>query len=158
VDNVFTVPAGQSIWKAITTPYLPSVGAPNAAGTVETRAFVANGAVTVTKKVNAKARLVKFSGQSDAGRRCRRRCQGRPSGQTASRPASRHGPTHPQLQPRAEEDGQEDDIDVPGTHDPWQNAISRLQGVLADARGPGWMRERNCSPFTSVSAKIRIRL
>ena len=54
MDNVFTVPAGQSIWKAITTPYAAGVGAPNVAGTVETRAFVANGAVTLAKKVNAK--------------------------------------------------------------------------------------------------------
>ena len=63
VDNVFTVPAGQNIWKAITTPYAPSIGAPNPAGTVETRAFVADGALTLGKQVNAKKRLVKFSGK-----------------------------------------------------------------------------------------------
>src|SRR5436309_9930534 len=61
VDNIFTVPAGQSIWKAITTPWAGAV--PNAAGTVETRAFVADGAVTLAKKVNAPRRLVKFTGK-----------------------------------------------------------------------------------------------
>jgi hypothetical protein len=61
VDNVFTVPAGQSIWKTITTPW--AGGVPNAAGTVETRAFVANGTVTLAKKVNAPRRLVKFTGK-----------------------------------------------------------------------------------------------
>src|SRR5882672_11848268 len=45
VDNVFTVPAGQSIWKTITTPYTASIGAPNAAGTVETRAVVSDGTI-----------------------------------------------------------------------------------------------------------------
>jgi hypothetical protein len=61
VDSIFTVPAGQSLWKTITTPW--AGGAPNAAGTVETRAFVADGAVTLAKKVNAAKRLVKFSGK-----------------------------------------------------------------------------------------------
>ena len=61
VDNVFTVPAGPSIWDAITTPWAGA--APNPAGTVETRAFVANGTVTLAKSVNAKRRLVKFSGK-----------------------------------------------------------------------------------------------
>jgi len=63
VDNVFTVPAGLSVWKAITTPYAPGIGAPNAAATVETRAYVANGTVTLAKKVNAPRRLVKFTGK-----------------------------------------------------------------------------------------------
>ncbi|HEY8792547.1 MAG TPA: hypothetical protein VIL96_06675 [Gaiellaceae bacterium] len=63
VDNVFTVPAGLSVWKAITTPYAAGIGAPNAAATVETRAYVANGAVTLAKKVNAPRRLVKFTGK-----------------------------------------------------------------------------------------------
>jgi hypothetical protein len=63
VDNIFTVPAGQSTWKAITTPYAAGTGAPNVAGTVETRAFAANGTVTLAKKVNAGKRLVKFTGK-----------------------------------------------------------------------------------------------
>src|SRR6266478_2376272 len=61
VNSIFTVPAGQSIWKTITTPW--AGGVPNAAGTVETRAFVANGTVTLAKKVNAGKRLVKFTGK-----------------------------------------------------------------------------------------------
>jgi hypothetical protein len=61
VNNIFTVPAGQSIWKAITTPW--AGGVPNAAGTVETRAFAANGTVTLAKKVNVSRRLVKFTGK-----------------------------------------------------------------------------------------------
>jgi hypothetical protein len=61
LDNVFTVPAGQSIWKAITTPW--AGGTPNVAGTVETRAFAANGTISIAKKVNAKARLVRFTGK-----------------------------------------------------------------------------------------------
>lgn len=64
VENVFTVPAGQSIWKAITTPYAPGTGVPNVAGTVETRSFVTDGAVTIAGKVTSKARrLLKLSGR-----------------------------------------------------------------------------------------------
>jgi hypothetical protein len=63
VDNIFTVPAGLSTWKAITTPYAAGIGAANPAATVETRAFVANGTVTLAKKVNAARRLVKFTGK-----------------------------------------------------------------------------------------------
>ena len=64
VDNVFTVPAGQSIWKTITTPW--AGGVPNAAGTVETRALVASGTVTLAKKV-LKNRLVRFTGKVTQG-------------------------------------------------------------------------------------------
>jgi hypothetical protein len=61
VNSIFTVPAGQSIWKTITTPWAGGVA--NVAGTVETRAFVANGTATLAKKVNAGKRLVKFTGK-----------------------------------------------------------------------------------------------
>jgi hypothetical protein len=67
VDNVFTVPAGQSIWKAFTTPYAAGIGAPNAAGTVETRAVVADGAITMAKKLYAKQRIVVFTGKVTQG-------------------------------------------------------------------------------------------
>lgn len=69
VDNIFTVPAAQTVWKAITTPYSPGIGRPNAAGTVETRSFVANGTLTITSKIASKAkRIVKFTGRvSQAG-------------------------------------------------------------------------------------------
>jgi hypothetical protein len=63
VDNIFTVPAGQAIWKAITTPYAPGIGAPNVAGTVETRSFVSNGTVTIASKVTKAKRTVKFTGK-----------------------------------------------------------------------------------------------
>jgi len=58
VDNVFTVPAGQAIWKTLTTPYTAGTGAPNVAGTVETRATVSAGAVSLAGKVTSKARRV----------------------------------------------------------------------------------------------------
>ena len=69
VDNIFTVPAAQTVWKAITTPYTPGVGKPNVAGTVETRAFVANGTVSITSKITSKKkRIVRFTGKvSQAG-------------------------------------------------------------------------------------------
>jgi hypothetical protein len=62
-NNVFTVPAGQAIWKTITTPYAPSIGAPNRAGTVETRAIVAPGTLTIASKVTTAKRSVRFTGR-----------------------------------------------------------------------------------------------
>jgi hypothetical protein len=61
-DNTFTVPAGESVWKAITTPYAAGTGKPNPAGTVETRAVVAPGDVTISAKINKGKRQVKFTG------------------------------------------------------------------------------------------------
>ena len=58
VENVFTVPTGQAVWKTLTTPYTPSTGVPNVAGTVETRSIVAPGAVTLNGKVMSLARRV----------------------------------------------------------------------------------------------------
>ena len=68
-NNTFTVPAGASIWKAITTPYGAGTGLPNAAATVETRAIVSPGTVTIAKKVtSAKRRTLRLSGSvSQAG-------------------------------------------------------------------------------------------
>jgi hypothetical protein len=64
VNNVFTVPAGQAIWKTITTPYAPSTGVPNAAGTVETRAFVSAGTITIASRVtNRKKRTIRITGR-----------------------------------------------------------------------------------------------
>jgi hypothetical protein len=63
VNNVFTVPAGQTVWKAITTPYLASVGAPDVAATVETRAVVGTGVISIASRVNTKARTVRFTGR-----------------------------------------------------------------------------------------------
>jgi hypothetical protein len=54
VNGVLTPPVGPARWIAFTTPYNPGVGTPNVAGTVETRAFVGPGAVTLTTKVTSK--------------------------------------------------------------------------------------------------------
>jgi hypothetical protein len=64
VNSVFTAPVGQSIWKAITTPWTPRLPMPNPSGTVESRAFVSSGAVSLASKVlSAAKRIVKFSGE-----------------------------------------------------------------------------------------------
>ncbi|MGZ4355315.1 MAG: hypothetical protein ACXVRZ_11720 [Gaiellaceae bacterium] len=158
VDNVFTVPAGQSIWKAITTPYAPGVGAPNVAGTVETRAFVANGAVTLAKKVNAKARLVKFSGKvtqagaAVSGARVVLLVNGKSAGFTARANASgNYSVVLKKTGKRTTSTFQarttvaERDITATGCASP-------TPGV------PGGCVSATASPFTAVSAKIRIRL
>jgi hypothetical protein len=62
VENVFTAPAGQAIWKTITTPYKAGTGTPNVAGTVETRAFVSDGVVAIAGKVQP-GRLLKVTGR-----------------------------------------------------------------------------------------------
>jgi hypothetical protein len=62
VDNIFTIAPGNTVWKAITTPWTGA--APNPAGTVETRALVSNGVVTLNAKVTNKARrLVRATGR-----------------------------------------------------------------------------------------------
>jgi hypothetical protein len=64
VNNVFNVPAGQTVWKAITTPYAPGTGVPNVAGTVETRGVVAPGAISLASRVTNRARrTVRFTGR-----------------------------------------------------------------------------------------------
>jgi hypothetical protein len=63
VNNIFTVPAGQTVWKTITTPYRASVGVPDVASTVETRAVVGTGVLTITSKVTKKKRTVRFTGR-----------------------------------------------------------------------------------------------
>lgn len=158
VDNVFTVPAGQSVWKTITTPYAAGVGAPNVAGTVETRAFVANGVVTLAKKVNARARLVKFSGKVTqagapvAGARVALLVNGKSAGFTARANASgnyslvlkkKGKKTTSTFQARTTV--AERDITATGCASP-------TPGV------PGGCVSATASPFTAVSAKIRIRL
>ncbi len=62
-DNTFTVPAGQSVWKTITTPYAAGTGAPNPVGTVETRAIVGPGEVSIAAKIDKAKRQVKFTGK-----------------------------------------------------------------------------------------------
>ncbi len=156
VNNVFTVPAGQSIWKAITTPW--AGGVPNAAGTVETRAFVANGAITLAKKVNARARLVKFTGKvtqagaAVAAARVVLLVNGKSAGFTARANASGNyslvlkktgRKTTSTFQARTTV--AERDITATGCASP-------TPGV------PGGCVSATASPFTAVSAKIRIRL
>jgi len=158
VDNVFTVPAGQSVWKAITTPYAASIGAPNAAGTVETRAFVADGAITLAKKVNAKQRLVRFSGAvtqagaAVAGARVTLLVNGKSAGFTARTNAS--GTYSVVLKKtgkkttstfQARTTVAERDITATGCASP-------TPGV------PGGCVSATASPFTAVSGKITIRL
>jgi hypothetical protein len=64
VENVFTVPAGQTVWKTLTTPYTPGTGVPNVAGTVETRSIVGSGAVTLAARVTSKSkRILRLSGR-----------------------------------------------------------------------------------------------
>jgi hypothetical protein len=68
VENVFTVPVGQAVWKTITTPYNTGTGTPNVAGTVETRSIVSNGAVSISSFVTNKARrVVRISGRVSQG-------------------------------------------------------------------------------------------
>ena len=156
VDNIFTVPAGQSIWKAITTPWAGA--APNAAGTVETRAFVADGAVTLAKKVNAPRRLVKFTGKVTqagspvSGARVSLLVNGKSAGFTARTNASGNfsvvlrktgKKTTSTFQARTTV--AERDITSTGCASP-------TPGV------PGGCVNATASPFTAVSAKISIRL
>ena len=156
VDNVFTVPAGQSLWKTITTPW--AGGVPNAAGTVETRALVANGAITLAKKANAAKRLVKFTGKvTQAGAAVARArvvllVNGKSAGFTAQANASgsysivlkKTGKkTTSTFQARTTV--AERDITATGCASP-------TPGV------PGGCVSATASPFTAVSAKIRIRL
>jgi len=64
VNNVFQVPAEATTWKALTTPYAPGTGAPNPAGTVETRALVGTGALTIgTRVTSKKKRTLRVSGK-----------------------------------------------------------------------------------------------
>ncbi len=158
VDNVFTVPAGQSIWKAITTPYAASIGAPNAAGTVETRAFVADGSITLAKKANVAKRLVRFTGkvtQAGAavpGARVTLLVNGKSAGFTARTNAS--GSYSVVLKKtgkkttstfQARTTVAERDITAAGCASP-------TPGV------PGGCVSATASPFTAVSAKITIRI
>ena len=65
VDNVFTNAPGNTVWKAFTTPWTPGLPLPNPAGTVETRALVSNGAVSLNAKTlkSKGRRFVRASGR-----------------------------------------------------------------------------------------------
>jgi hypothetical protein len=156
VNSIFTVPAGQSIWKTITTPW--AGGVPNAAGTVETRAFAANGTVTLAKKVNAGKRLVKFTGKvtqagtAVSGARVSLLVNGKTAGFSARTNAS--GSFSIVLKKTGKKSTStfqarttvaERDITSTGCTSP-------TPGV------PGGCVSATASAFTAVSAKIRIRL
>lgn len=156
VDNVFTVPAGPSIWDAITTPW--AGGAPNPGGTVETRAFVANGTVTLGKAVNAKARLVKFSGKVTqagvgvAGTRVTMLLNGKATKFTArTNAAGAYSVVLKKTGKKSTSTFQartvvaERDITTVGCASP-------TPGI------PGGCVSATASPFTAVSARIRIRI
>jgi hypothetical protein len=64
VNNIFQVPALEATWKALTTPYTPATGVPNVAGSVETRALVGSGTLSLSTKVtNKKKRVLRISGK-----------------------------------------------------------------------------------------------
>jgi hypothetical protein len=64
VNNVFQVPALSTTWKALTTPYTPGTGVPNQAGSVETRALVGAGTLSLSTRVtNKKKRVLRISGK-----------------------------------------------------------------------------------------------
>jgi hypothetical protein len=64
VNNIFTVPADQSTWKALTTPYTPGTVVPNVVGSVETRSLVGTGSLTLATRVtNKKKRILRISGR-----------------------------------------------------------------------------------------------
>ena len=145
-----------SIWDAITTPW--AGGAPNPAGTVETRAFVANGTVTLAKAVNAKRRLVKFSGKVTqagagvAGTRVTMLLNGKATKFTARTNAS--GAYSVVLKKTGKKSTStfqartvvaERDITTVGCASP-------TPGI------PGGCVSATASPFTAVSARIRIRI
>ena len=67
VNNVFTPPAGATRWESLWTPYAAGNGVPNVAGTVEARAFVGPGAITLAGRVTSKKkRTVALSGRVTA--------------------------------------------------------------------------------------------
>src|SRR3954451_22423609 len=68
VNNVFTVPADVSTWKALTTPYAPGTPAPNAAGSVETRSVVGSGTLSIATRVTSKKkRTLRIAGRLAQG-------------------------------------------------------------------------------------------
>jgi hypothetical protein len=67
VNNVFTPPAGAVRWESLWTPWGAGNGIPNPAGTVEARAFVGPGAITLAGTVVSKAkRIVRLQGRVTA--------------------------------------------------------------------------------------------
>lgn len=158
VDNVFTVPAGQSVWKAITTPYAAGTGLPNAAGTVETRAFVASGTISATSKVNPKARLVRFTGKVTqagagvAGARVTLLLNGKVTRFSARTNASGNYSIVLRKSGRKTTSTFQARVVVA------ERDITSTGCASPTPAVPGGCVSATASPFTSVSRKIRIRL
>jgi hypothetical protein len=157
VNNVFTVPAGQAIWKTITTPYAPSTGVPNAAGTVETRSFVSAGTITIATRVTNRAkRTLRVTGRiTQAGaavagaqvslllnNRARFRARTSAAGNYSIVLRKTGKPTTTMFQARVTV--AERDITSTGCSAP---SVPGVACVSATA-----------SPFTAVSRRVRIRL
>ena len=156
VENVFTIPAGQTVWKTLTTPYTPSTGVPNAAGTVETRSVVSEGAVSIAGKVTKARRLLRLSGKvTQAGAavagaqvsilvngkaRFRARTNGSGSYSLSLKKTGKRSTTTFQARVNVAER----DITSTGC------ATPSLPGVACVSA--------TSSPFTAVSRKLRIRL
>jgi hypothetical protein len=63
MNGVFTTVANPAVWSSFWTPYAAGTGVPNAAGTVEARAFVGDGSVSLRAKVlSKKKKIVRLSG------------------------------------------------------------------------------------------------
>ena len=157
VENVFTVPTGQSIWKTITTPYAARTGVPNVAGTVETRSFVGAGAVTVASRVTNKARRivrmtgrVSQSGSAVAGAQVTILVNGKARFRARTNAGGNYSLTLKKTGKRATTSFQarvtvaERDITSVGCATP---SLPRVACVSATS-----------SPFTAVSRKIQIRI
>lgn len=158
VNNIFTVPAGQSVWQAITTPYAAGIGAPNPAGTVETRAIVGTGAISITKKVNARARLVRFTGRVTqagapvAGARVSLLLNGKLTRFSARTNASGNYSIVLRKSGKKTTSTFQARVVVAERDVTSSGCTSPTPGV------PGGCVSATASPFTSVSAKLRIRL
>jgi hypothetical protein len=154
-NNVFTVPAGQAIWKTITTPW--AGGVPNDAGTVETRAFVAAGTITIASRITNRAkRTLRITGRvSQAGaavagaqvslllnNRARFRARTSAAGNYSIVLRKTGRPTTTTFQARVAV--AERDITSTGCASPSRPGVACVSATA--------------SPFTAVSRRLRIRL
>jgi hypothetical protein len=68
VNNQIKPPVGSSRWISLWTPYAAGTGIPNPAGTVEARAIVGPGGVTITGRVtNKKKKFLTITGRVNQG-------------------------------------------------------------------------------------------
>jgi hypothetical protein len=156
VDNVFTVPAGQNVWKATSTPW--NGGTPNIAGTVETRSIVGTGAISITRKVNAKTRLVRFTGRvtqagaAVAGARVSLLLNGKVTRFSARTTANGNYSIVLKKSGKKTTSTFQARVVVAERDVTSSGCTSPTPGI------PGGCVSATASPFTAVSARIRIRL